>query len=744
MLHPGSAGSFWQQPDVLTALVDVAQRVLNADGLAVWRFEGAEWRIRAFAGVSETFAAQAVSTYRAAPVVPVEDTGPLVFEDVRAAAALDERLPAYEREGIRAIASIPLLIAGHGTGSLVLYYRAPHQFTAPELETACALGRTAAAVLTARERADFLDRASTALAQSLDLHATAQTVADLAVPFFADACAIHVPGPDGEVRLAAAAHADPAKRHAMLLLARRPHPNRARGWGRTIVEGTVELLEHIDDGVVREALQHDPVLMAAFADLQLVSQLSVPMIAHGRLVGAVTFAFGPGTRRYRPIDVDFAADLARRCGVAIDNARLYEDAQRREADAAWAEQRATFLAEAGAVLASSLEYDETLRRIARLAVPRFADWCAVDIVGDHGAIERLAVAHVDEEKIELARALAARGDPESPLGVRHVIRTARPVIVPYISDEMIFAAARGDLERIALARALRISSYICVPLVVQGRAIGAVTFVAAESGRRFTDSDLRFAEDVALRAALAVENSRAYAEARRANALKDDFLATLSHELRTPLNAILGYSRMLREGRLGAEKQQRAYEIVERNAATLAQIVSDLLDVARITAGKLRVERRPVDMAVVVRDAVAAILPAADARGVSVRAHVAADVGPVPADADRLQQVIWNLVSNAVRFTPKEGRVDVTVARSDNNAVIVVRDTGAGIEPEFLPHVFERFRQGDARFTREHGGLGLGLAIARHLVEMHGGTIRAESDGPGTGATFRVALPLVP
>jgi signal transduction histidine kinase len=747
---PSVAPSSRGNEDVLAAVLDVARRVLHADGFAVWRLEARRWTIRAHLGISAGFVESVVTSYNDTPVTAVPVAEPLVFDDVRSEPMLAEQLAAYEAEGILSIAAIPLAIAGEGTGTLAIYYRSPHRFTADELETARAVGQTASAALTAtalydeqrrtREWTTFLDRASTALAQSLDLSTTAQTVVDLAVPLFADSCAIHVPGVDGEVVLAAAAHVDPAKREAMLMLAGRSRPNRRRGWGRTIVEGTVELFEEIDETTVRQALGDDPAYLAAFDALRFTSQLSVPMVARGRLVGAITFALGAGSRRYSAADAAWAEELARRCALALDNARLYDAAQRREADAAWAEIRAVFLAEAGAVLAGSLDYDETLRAIVRLAVPQFADWCALDMVGTGGALERLAVMHVNPDKIPLVQAVADRySDPGSPYSPDHVVRTAAPVLVPEITDAMIVAAARGDEERIALVRSLGLRSYICVPMVARGQAIGALSFVTVESGRHFTDDDLRFAQDVGFRAAIAVENARAYAEVRRANHLKDEFLATLSHELRTPLNAVLGYARMLRDQTLPPDKQARACEILERNASALTQIVNDILDVSRITEGKLRLERRSVDLRALVDDAVAAILPAAEAKGVVVR--VAAPTMPISVDADRLQQVVWNLVSNAVKFTPRGGHVDVVVERFTGEVAISVRDDGAGIAREFLPHVFERFRQGESRPAGEHGGLGLGLSIAKHLVEMHGGTIRVASDGVGKGATFRVVLP---
>jgi PAS domain S-box-containing protein len=242
------------------------------------------------------------------------------------------------------------------------------------------------------------------------------------------------------------------------------------------------------------------------------------------------------------------------------------------------------------------------------------------------------------------------------------------------------------------------------------------------------------------RAALLEREQQARADAVAANRLKDDFLATLSHELRTPLNAILGYSRMLRSGVVDRERQDRALEIVERNATALSRMVADVLDVSRIAAGKVRLNVQPIDLRMAIEEAIATIRPAADAKGVRLQTVMEAPAGPVLGDADRLQQVIWNLLSNAVRFTPRGGLVQVRLHQIGSDLEIVVSDSGAGITPEFLPHVFERFRQADSRLSREYGGLGLGLAISRELIELHGGTIRAESDGSGKGATFSVRL----
>ena len=293
------------------------------------------------------------------------------------------------------------------------------------------------------------------------------------------------------------------------------------------------------------------------------------------------------------------------------------------------------------------------------------------------------------------------------------------------------------------AGALPVRSYLAVPVKgIYGDVLGGLFFGHSRPGV-FTEQDERLAEGIAGWASLSLENSRLYLEAQDANRIKDEFLAVLSHELRTPLNAIVGYSRLLRGGILSGEKAVRGLETLERNATWLTQIVEDVLDVSRIVAGKIRLDVQSVELPLIVDNAVATVQPAADAKGVRLQTIIDPRVGPVSGDPDRLQQVVWNLLTNAVKFTPKGGRVHVRLERVNSHVEVVVSDTGVGIRPDFLPYVFERFRQGEGGTTRKTGGLGLGLAIVRHIVEMHGGTVHASSGGEGEGATFRVRLPLM-
>jgi signal transduction histidine kinase/ActR/RegA family two-component response regulator len=288
-----------------------------------------------------------------------------------------------------------------------------------------------------------------------------------------------------------------------------------------------------------------------------------------------------------------------------------------------------------------------------------------------------------------------------------------------------------------------VRSYLAVPVKGRsGEAIGGLFFGHSDVGR-FTEHHERLAIGVASWAAVALQNAQMFSLIRESSRLKDEFLASLSHELRTPLNAVLGYARMLRSGMVSPENQTRAIETIERNATSLTQIVEDVLDISRIISGKIRLNVQPVDLPQIVQNAVDAMTPAADAKGVRLEAVLDPQASPVSGDPERLQQVLWNLISNAVKFTTRGGKVQVRLGCIDSHLEVCVADTGIGIAPEFLPHVFERFRQADASIARERGGLGLGLSIARQLAEMHGGTIEAVSGGLGKGATFTVKLPLM-
>jgi PAS domain S-box-containing protein len=475
----------------------------------------------------------------------------------------------------------------------------------------------------------------------------------------------------------------------------------------------------------------------------IASMLILPVMATNGEVAATLVAYYRTRRRFTDVEVQTARALGNLAAAATTTAELYDDQRRSREAAERVNRRAAYLSEISAVLAGSLDYETTLRTAANLAVPHIADWCTVDIVDERGRVKRLAAAHIDPAKVEEARALLERFEEgeELPHTIHQVVRTGRPVLLREIPGD----AGSGGSHHTAYLRSLRdlgFGSYISVPLLAHGRTLGALTFVTVGSSRHYGAEDLRFAEDVAYRAALAVDNARAYRQMSAANRAKDEFLATLSHELRTPLNAVLGWSRMLREGRVRDDRRAHAIEVIERNAEAQLRLVEDLLDVSRIITGKFRLDVQRVDLAVAIEAAIEAVQPAASAKEIRLQKILDPNAGPVYGDVARLQQVIWNLLANAVKFTPRGGRVQVSLLRDNSHLEIDVSDTGDGLAPEVLPFVFDRFRQADSGPSRGQAGLGLGLAIVRHIVELHGGVVSASSPGLGLGSTFRIVLPV--
>ncbi len=771
---------------------------------------------------------------------------------------------------------------------------------------------------------DFLATAGEALVSSLDYRETLATVARLAVPQLADWCAVDLLEPGArEHEQLAVAHVDPAK----IALARElretypPDPNATAGAPQVIRTGQPELYPELPAELL-EAGARDARHLELIRRLKLESAMVVPLTAHGRTLGAMTFIYADSGRRYSEADLAFASDFARRAAMAIENTLALRDAQAaREAErrardriarmqeftaamsrartasevaeaaceigtraldaltgalwirrddgslelagtnahpvtlvdhfrvipadakgtpalevvrtgqAVWIEteedyrrvapeifekartsghvrsygasplwldgqvagvvvfthpvghqytederqfhatlghhcaqalhrarlldaerrtnDRLRLLAAAGETLARSLDPEQTMQAVARLAVPGFCDWCVVDLV-EGQEIRRVATAHSDPELAEAAR-LAAQQRPgrlDDPGGVARVIADKRPRFFPRVPAEVLALAARNPEHRAILDKS-RIVSSIVLPLMSGDTCFGALSFTTSESGRVYGEDDLRFAQELGHRAALAIANARLYrsaqdaaAQAERANRIKDEFLATVSHELRTPLNAINGWAVLLAGKMDDRATLEKGLEVIRRNARTQMQIVEDILDVSRIVTGKMNLDIAPTDVVAVARDAMEVVRPSAESRQIALQLKALEDQGyVVMADAARMQQVMWNLLSNAIKFTPPGGVVTMEVNQDGPNVVVSVADTGKGIDPGFLPHVFDRFVQADGSTTRRFGGLGLGLAIVRHIVELHGGRVSVQSPGPDQGATFAMVLP---
>ena len=441
--------------------------------------------------------------------------------------------------------------------------------------------------------------------------------------------------------------------------------------------------------------------------------------------------------------------LGRSLNVGLLEATEEYMAQR---DAESSEQKASleFLAEAGELLASSLDYRSTLQRLTRLLVPRFADWAVVHL--DGVSVEDMPIVHVEAGRADLVRDLYRNHPPVpgSPLDHTRVMKSGSPELQAEVSGELLQNLARNP-DHLALLRQLGTCSWLGVPLPVQQHMFGALTLCYSVSGRHYRESDRALASDLARRASVAIDNARLYqlsqderSRVEFATRAKDEFVAMVSHELRTPLNAILGWTRLIRGGTLPDAKREHAFEVIERNAIAQNQLVNDLLDISRAITGKIKIFPSQVDVGNIVELTLEDARLALDAKRQTVHSTIERKHATMRGDADRLRQVVWNLLNNAIKFTPKGGEIFVQVRRVESDMELVVRDTGVGIAADFLPHVFDSFRQSDSSTTRSHGGLGIGLSITKHLVDLHGGSIEVNSPGIGQGATFTVRLPISP
>jgi PAS domain S-box-containing protein len=416
-----------------------------------------------------------------------------------------------------------------------------------------------------------------------------------------------------------------------------------------------------------------------------------------------------------------------------------------------AELRSRFISEVTRALRESLDYRSTLADVARLAVPRIADWVAVDLLEDgKGEANRVAVTHIESGNSELQPKSDDRPCIEGlslPVSAG-VMRTGRSLLCEDVQSK-ISGGSSGDEEPFPNRGIRGVRSLMIVPLIARGQTLGAMSFATAVTNRTYGPADLAVAEELCGLCALAIDNAHlrsaqqsAQRSAELANTAKDEFLATVSHELRTPLNAIMGWARLLSSPDLDATRRRRGIETIERNSVAMARLIEDILDVSRIISGKMRLELKVVNLPQVIEAAIESVRPAAEAKSLTIAASLDRSCCPILGDPARIQQVIWNLLSNAVKFNTSAGRVEVGLRQSDSTIEIRIADTGRGIHPNFLPYVFDPFRQAESGYARGRSGLGLGLAIARQLTELHGGLIDVASEGEGCGATFWVRLPV--
>jgi signal transduction histidine kinase len=730
--------------EIYEAALNGIRSALGVERASVLLFDPDEvMRFKAWRGLSDEYRAtvEGHTPWTAGQPTPA----PIVVPDVTADPELTAYRHAFERERIRALAFIPLVSRGATIGKFMLYWAQPHQPAKETLDAALVIGslvglaveraqqnahareqqrRLEDALRHEAEMGDRLTRlveGAQRLRISLDSHAIVDEVLRLAAQsVVADAYAIWRRD-DAAWRIVAQTGLD--ERFASAELAANEE-------------------FQLRDPIVAEDVLNAPLLAHRRDDYiaaGIKSLVSIPLQIRGRPSGTLVY-YRRAVHRPGDTELRIAQAVGHLAAAAISSAELYAEQQALRSVAVRTANRSAFLADASARL-SSLDYERNLEAIARLIVPQFADWCVVDLL-EGAELRRLAVAHEDASKVEFARELQRRYPPRrnEPGGFWDVVTSGQPRLYHRIDDAMLERVAR-DPEHLSILRQVGLRSAILVPLSRGDTAFGVMSLVLAGNERHYDEDDLEFARELARRASYAIENARLYRQAQDANRAKDEFLAALSHELRTPLNAILGWASILRARPDG--QIERGLDVIYRNAKVQTQLVEDLLDASRIVSGRMSIDLKDVPLRPIVEAAVETILPQAVEKEIEFKTTLPDPQILIRGDAARLQQVFWNILSNAVKFTPRGGRVEVTATATPAEISVHVADTGAGIRPESLPVIFDRFRQADASTTRSYRGLGLGLTLARQLTEMHGGQISATSRGPGHGSTFSVSLPLV-
>ncbi len=435
--------------------------------------------------------------------------------------------------------------------------------------------------------------------------------------------------------------------------------------------------------------------------------------------------------RHGELVTDTGSDAPRYVGV------VYDITQRKRT-----EQNLRFLAEASAALTMLAEPQQKMDRLAALAVVGFADWCAVDIREADGAIRRIALACAERDAHEPEQHFA-RCFPQAPYrhgGPWNVMRSGQAELIRQMDDGLLPALVDGA-ERRAAMQELGFKSYLAVPLAVQGKTLGAITFVSARSARWYNADDLALAEDLGRRAAVALENANLYRGLQEADRGKDIFLATLSHELRNPLAAITNGINVIRLGADDREKVRRSTLLMERQASQLRRLVDDLMDISRITTGKLELRRQHASLVEILENAIEASRHFVEAEAHTLSVRCPDEPLEICADPTRLSQVFSNLISNAAKYMDRGGTIDITVECEPSQFVVRVADTGIGIAPERLKSIFVMFEQESHPLDRSKGGLGIGLSLVEGLVRLHGGSVSAASAGPGKGSEFTIRLP---
>jgi signal transduction histidine kinase/CheY-like chemotaxis protein len=585
-----------------------------------------------------------------------------------------------------------------------------------------------------RTRLEFLAKAGAALAESLDYEATLRAVGDLVVPSVSDLCRIDLVEGDGALREVTVRHVDREKQKLLeqLLGPQELHVT-AEPRREVLRSGEPKVLSEITDEVLDQAVR-EPAHREIIRKVALKSSIAVPLVLRGQTIGVLQVGVGESRPRFGHDDVPLVLEVAHIAALAIENARLYEATKQRSE-----EQR--FLSEVGATLAATLDYSETLEAVARLVVRDLADWCVVELVDNSGNVRRLKVVHRNPGKARLCEALARMPlDRRRPNLTSSVLETREPSVVRKVDAGYIESIAQSD-EHLRVLRELEPKSIMGLPLLARDRLIGVIMMVSSRSSRRYGAEDLSFAQELANRAALAVENAQMYQIAQRAIQARDDVMAIVSHDLKNPLNTIcLSLEALSREAGLAGKQGRKVLDVIARSVTRLDQIIEGLRDAAMIETGQFTVEPKAEDVPALLSEVASLLKPQATAKGRQLEVDVADHIRTIQCDRGRILQVIGNLVGNAIKFTERGGQIRIAVRPVDDAIQVSVSDTGAGIPEREIRQIFERYWKGK---TKGKEGTGLGLYIAKAIVEAHGGRIWVESV-VAEGSTFFFTLPIAP
>jgi signal transduction histidine kinase len=585
-----------------------------------------------------------------------------------------------------------------------------------------------------QEGLSFLAEASAAVGGSLLYDETLREVARLAIPKFADIAIVYLIDGTAEIRRHEVAAADPAVRAAIEAMWKK-YPPSSEALRPVLESGRSHLVPRLNDALF--SIISNPTQRQQTIDVGMRSVIVVPMQSSGVIFGVLTFGRTVTDRPYDSFDLFIAEEIGRRAAAAVERARLFEAEREQRIRFETAANRIQHLQTATAALSRAMTVEEVCDAAISEARTVFGATVAVVALVRGEEIVVVRAEGVADELLDRFRTIPLAAD----LPLTTAIRSGQPVWLKSRAE----AFARFEVLR-AVQDRMPSKAWASLPLEIHGRPFGALGLSFAEE-QPFSDEDRNFLMSLAGQLATAMERARLFEsertsreEAEAASRAKDEFLAILSHELRTPMTTVIGWADFIKMTHGDDPSLVAPVEALRTSARTQAKLVDDLLDVSRIVTGKLRMDKRDTELTSVVRAAVESMRIAAQQKQVELVLDLPHQPVPYYGDPDRLQQIVTNLVNNGIKFTPPQGRVAVSVIDRGEEKDIVVEDTGEGISADFLPHVFDRFLQASVGDSRRHAGLGLGLSIVQHLAQMHGGRVRAESEGLGKGARFTVTL----